>query len=250
MKVRIPVDSTVLQRASAIGKDSLLTNTFVDTSASKTKYVTKRPGFLLGIGGVTNGTNYGIYISPNSNKFYYISGSGQPIFVNYFGNGIFGSLWIAGGTYQINDQVVYNDGTGNKVYYSAIPNNTNTAPSSVGSNTTPGNTFWSTTPFGLHRWFGRYLSQNGPTTASKESAGLSAYGAFELNKSCATQNPGGANWRIYVGLGTINVPMPQPNTILYQGFNDAFSTPVGACNASPNSLGITGNLGDVVTQLS
>ena len=46
MKIRIPVDSTVLQRASAIGKDSLLTNTFVDTSKSETKYVTKRPGFL------------------------------------------------------------------------------------------------------------------------------------------------------------------------------------------------------------
>ena len=250
MKVRIPVDSTVLQRASAIGKDSLLTNTFVDTSVSQTKYVTKRPGFLLGIGGVTNGTNYGIYINPNTGTFYYIAGTGTPIAVSYFGGGVFGNLWGSGTSYSINNQVVYNDGTGNKAYYSAINNNTNTPPSSSNVGITPGNTFWSLQPFGPHRWFGKYVASSGPTTASQASAGLAAYTAFEPFKTCPTGAPAGGGWKVYVGLGTIFNPSAQPNSILTHTFNDPFSTPPGACNAAPNDLGIDGNLGDIVIQLS
>ena len=109
MKIRIPVDSTVLQRASAIGKDSLLTNTFVDTSVNQTKYVTKRPGFTLGYGGVTNGNNYGIYTSPNTGSFYYIAGNGQPIFVNYFGSGIFGNAYSNTFSYTTKDSATVID---------------------------------------------------------------------------------------------------------------------------------------------
>ena len=79
MKIRIPVDSTLLQRDAIVNKDSLLTNTFIDKEANQFEYLTKRPGFLLGIGGVTNGINYGIYINPNTGDFYYIGGNGTPI---------------------------------------------------------------------------------------------------------------------------------------------------------------------------
>ena len=131
MKIRIPVDSTVLQRASAIGKDSLLTNTFVDTSISKTKYVTKRPGFLLGIGGVTNGTNYGIYINPNTGTFYYVGGNGQPII------GSPPNYWNSNTSYSISQKVIYKDDTtlskGNKIYI-ATNSNTNSIPSSTNTN--------------------------------------------------------------------------------------------------------------------
>lgn len=249
MKVRLPVDATVLQRAAAIGKDSLLTNTFVDTSANETKYVTKRPGFLLGVGGVTNGTNYGVYINPNTGSFYYISSNGTPLLVGYFGGGLFGDLWNSAFGYFINSQVVYNDGTGNKVYYSATDNNTNNPPSSSTIGITPGNTFWSLQPFGPSRWFGRYRGSNGPTTGSQESAGFAAYSVFEPYKTCATQFPASASWAVYVGLGTIFNPSAQPNSILTHSYNDALSTPIGTCNATPLDLGISGSLGDVVVQL-
>ena len=119
MKIRIPVDSTVLQRASAIGKDSLLTNTFVDTSVSQTKYVTKRPGFLLGIGGVTNGTNYGIYTNPNTGIFYYVGGNGQPII------GTPPNYWNKSTTYSIGSSVIY----GGQIWTSLINSNINITPS-------------------------------------------------------------------------------------------------------------------------
>lgn len=130
MKVRLPVDATVLQRAAAIGKDSLLTNTFVDTSANETKYVTKRPGFLLGVGGVTNGTNYGVYINPNTGSFYYIGGNGVPII------GSPPNYWNPSNSYTIGQSVIYRDNTtpskGNRIY-TAINNNTNSIPSSTNS---------------------------------------------------------------------------------------------------------------------
>ena len=131
MKIRIPVDSTILQRASAIGKDSLLTNTFVDTSKSETKYVTKRPGFLLGIGGVTNGINYGIYINPNSSNFYYVGENGQPIL------GSPPNYWNSNTSYAVGQRVIYKDNTtlskGNKIY-TATNNNINSIPSSTNIN--------------------------------------------------------------------------------------------------------------------
>ena len=137
-KIRLSVDSTVLQRAATIGKDSLLTNTFVDTSVTKTKYVTKRPGFLLGIGGVTNGTNYGIYINPNTGNFYYIGGTGQPII------GSPPNYWNNYTSYTMGQKVIYRDDTtssrGNKIY-TAVSNNFNSIPSSINTDW-GGNAAW------------------------------------------------------------------------------------------------------------
>ena len=120
MKIRIPVDSTLLQRDAIVNKDSLLTNTFIDKEANQFEYLTKRPGFLLGIGGVTNGINYGIYINPNTGDFYYIGGNGTPIL------GTPPNYWNKDTNYSIGIIVIYKGRL-----YTALTNNINSVPTNT-----------------------------------------------------------------------------------------------------------------------
>ena len=132
-KIRLSVDSTVLQRAATIGKDSLLVNTYVDESASKTEYITKRSGFLLGISGTTNGSNYGIYTNPNTGNFYYIGSNGVPIL------GTPPNYWNNYTNYSIGQRVIFPNyaGGGNIIYTSTNNTNLNSPPSSTNFNWIP-----------------------------------------------------------------------------------------------------------------
>ena len=117
-KQRLPLSLPLEPRDSIQTKDSLLTNTFIDVDVDKLEYVTKRPGFLLGVGGVTNGTNYGVYINPNTNSFYYVNNKGVPIL------GTPPNYWNNSTTYGLGSSVIYRG----QIWTSLISSNTNIIP--------------------------------------------------------------------------------------------------------------------------
>ena len=102
-----------------------------------------------------------------------------------------------------------------------------TAPSSSTTTTIKGNIYWSLQPFGPTRYYGIYIG-SGPTTASKMSAALAAYSAFEPYQTCPTQFPATNLWKTFVGLGSGDI-------ILVNQFVDSS---LGACTGTPIDQGI------------
>lgn len=212
--------STEPRDSTHLDKDSSLTNCFIDKDPNGVTYVTKRPGFTVSTEAITTGLVRGIYINPYTIPDYT---SSHPL-VWYVGsnNTSYGNLnWFIGGyinwdnsdTYDINDAVAYDDGTGPSIYYSAIDNNTGIAPSTT---TNPGNIYWSPVAFDSTRYFGTYRNSNGPTTASAASAGYAAWSAFETFKLCSD---GAVTWYVYNSIQATGFPYNQPMSIMVQQYS-------------------------------
>jgi hypothetical protein len=144
-RVKLPLAvSTTPRDANNTSKDALLQNLYIDKSKSGITYVVKRPGFSIETEGITTGLNRGIFINPNTEFNYtpeyplvwYIDNAGN---LSFFIGGA--SMWSDAETYNLNDVVAYDDGTGPKIYYAKVDNITGTftTPSST---TTPGTLLW------------------------------------------------------------------------------------------------------------
>lgn len=194
-RVRTPLAIPTVPRNASVDTDAMLRNAYIDNSQSGTQVAVKRPGFLYGYDAITTGTNKGIYFDPYQPILWYIDDTEGLQGIPYLGNNIFGQFWVITDPYDVGDDPVYYQppvGPITGPWYPAGPS-TGATPG-VGQ---AGSILWSPTPFPSTRYYGVYIGQNGPTCASKEAAGYSAYAAFETHISCASKFVMTGVWREY-----------------------------------------------------
>jgi len=246
--MRLPLQPTTKSRDGTIEKDTLVTNGMVENYKSGKSYTVKRPGITTlsqGSGVAKGAIFYGetLYhwdenttdLNPLETNFTLINGQ-------YY----LGSLWVAQTSYNIDTPVVYDNGDGNgpQTYYSAYDGN-DTIPGTATEFGAGPDVLWSKTPFGSVRYRAGRNSNPPRTAASAMAAGYLAYLDFPTTKytSCQNSSPSGKFWLQFAEAGTAF-------GIRYNQWNDANSTPIGACNAGANSLGQATAFGSYVSKIS